>query len=178
MSEIPGYTISTIAKLLDLSERHVRRLVDEGVLVRNEGKNARYPITNVTLYIRYLRERAYGKNVSATDLHTEKIRIAKNTADRTEIELETLKNQMIETDSVLKIWTEFVANIRAKLLNLPAKMAHQVIGLEHYSEAEELLTNEIHEALNELARIEYTEPSEISMEGNGQDVPTTETATG
>ena len=82
MSEIPGYPIATIAKLLDLSERHVRKLSDEGVLIRPEGRGGRWPITNVTLYIRYLRERAFGANVSETDLHTEKIRIAKNTADK------------------------------------------------------------------------------------------------
>ena len=68
MAEIPNYPIAVIAKLLDLSERHVRRLADDNILKKPE-KNKGWEITNVTLYIRYLRERAFGKDISTTDLH-------------------------------------------------------------------------------------------------------------
>tara|TARA_R100001244_G_scaffold86659_1_gene66143 strand:+ start:570 stop:1136 length:567 start_codon:yes stop_codon:yes gene_type:complete len=178
MSEVPGYTISTIAKLLDLSERHVRRLVEEGVLVKSGGKNSRYPITNVTFYIRYLRERAYGKTLSVTDLHTEKIRIAKNTADKTEIELKQLKNTIVETDQVLNLWTELVSNVKTKLLNLPSKLAHQVVGLENYKDAENLLNKEIYETLNELSDIDFPKSFEVSMEGDSEDIQTAPKAKG
>ena len=53
MAEIPSYPIAVMAKLLDLSERHVRRLADEKVLKKPE-RNKGWEITNVTLYIRYL----------------------------------------------------------------------------------------------------------------------------
>ena len=73
---------------------------------------------------------------------------------------------------------EFVGNVKAKLLNLPSKLAHQVIGLENYAEAEELLMEEVHEALTELSKADFSEPDEVGLGRNGKDVPTTKAATG
>ena len=151
MAKVPSYPVGTIAKLLDLTERHVRRLVQEGVLIRDEGKRGRYPITNVTLYIRYLRERAFGQQSGETDLHGEKLRLAKAQADRTEMEVEMLKESVIKADEVVDKWSDLIGNCRAKLLNTPAKIAHLVIAADDYATVEELIKNEIHEALHELS---------------------------
>ncbi len=178
MAEIPGYPIATIAKLLDLSERHVRRLSDEGVLIRPEGRGGRWPITNVTLYIRYLRERAYGVSVSATDLHTEKIRIAKNTADRSEIELKQLKKEVVLVEDVKDLWIDFTSHLKAKLLNLPSKVAHQVIGMETYSEAESLIMEEVNEALEELAGDGVPRRATSHLEQDNKDIKATKETKG
>ena len=107
-----------------------------------------------------------------------KTRLTSAQADKAEMEVQVLSSSLIKADDVRSTWTEFVSNVRAKLLNLPSKLAHQVIGLDHYAEAEELLTNEIYETLNELSKSEYTESDEMGMDGNGQSVPTTQEATG
>tara|TARA_Y100001970_G_scaffold68283_1_gene86977 strand:- start:16340 stop:16879 length:540 start_codon:yes stop_codon:yes gene_type:complete len=171
MAKVPSYPVGTIAKLLDLTERHVRRLVQEGVLIRDEGKRGRYPITNVTLYIRYLRERAFGQQSGETDLHGEKLRLAKAQADRTEMEVEMLKESVIKADEVVDKWSELIGNCRAKLLNTPAKIAHLVIAAEDYATAEEIIRTEIHEALNELAEQPF-DPG--SVEEVTEDIPSTE----
>ena len=171
MAKVPSYPVGTIAKLLDLTERHVRRLVQEGVLIRDEGKRGRYPITNVTLYIRYLRERAFGQQSGETDLHGEKLRLAKAQADRTEMEVEMLKESVIKADEVVDKWSELIGNCRAKLLNTPAKIAHLVIAAEDYATAEEIIRTEIHEALNELAEQPFDRGS---VEEVTEDIPSTE----
>ena len=174
MSKIPSYNVGTIAKLLDLSERHVRRLVSDGVLIRNDGKNGKYPITNVTLYVKYLRERAFGTATGETDIHTEKLRIARTTADKNEIELERIKESLIDVETVLKTWDELVYNIKSKLLNLPSKIAHQIIGVEDYPTAENLLKKEVYEALDELSRIKYKNTEKSIMESDSKEVQTSE----
>ncbi len=170
MAEVPSYPSATISKLLDITDRHLRRLVTDGILIRDDGQRGRYPITNVTLYIRYLRERAFGKQATETDLHSEKIRLAKAQADRTEMEVDALKESLIRSDDVIEKWSELISNCRGKLLNTPAKIAHLVIAADEYSEVEEIIRTEIYEALNELSEQPFT-PN--SMESDTQDIQTT-----
>jgi phage terminase Nu1 subunit (DNA packaging protein) len=150
MAEIPSYPIAVMAKLLDLSERHVRRLADEKVLKKPE-RNKGWEITNVTLYIRYLRERAYGKSLAGTDLHNEKLRLTKAQADRATLEVSEIEGHLIPAQLVQDTWTDFVANVRAKLLGMPSRIAHQVIALDTYAEAESLIKENVQDALLELS---------------------------
>ena len=105
MSDIPSYPSATISKLLDITDRHLRRLVTDGILIRDDGKRGRYPITNVTLYIKYLRERAFGNEAKETDLQTERTRLAKAQADRTEMEVGQLQDSLIKSDDVIDKWS-------------------------------------------------------------------------
>ena len=171
MSDLPNYTSEKMASLLDISTRHLLRLVKEGVLIRAEGKRGRYPITNVTLYVKYLRERNFPSQASQSDLQTEKLRLAKAQADRTEMEVEMLKESVIKADEVVDKWSDLIGNCRAKLLNTPAKIAHLVIAADDYATVEELIKNEIHEALHELSEQPFTSGS---VEEVDQDIPTTE----
>jgi len=170
MSDIPSYPSGTISKLLDITDRHLRRLVTDGILIRDDGKRGRYPITNVTLYIKYLRERAFGNEAKETDLQTERTRLAKAQADRTEMEVGQLKESLIRSDDVIEKWSELISNCRGKLLNTPAKIAHLVIAADEYSEVEQIIRTEIYEALNELSEQPFTANS---VESNTQDIQTT-----
>ena len=149
MAEIPNYPIAVIAKLLDLSERHVRRLADDNILKKPE-KNKGWEITNVTLYIRYLRERAFGKDISTTDLHNEKLRLNKAQADKATLEVNELEGELIPAQLVEDTWINYTSNVRAKLLGLPSRIAHEVITVEDYQKALLLCKEQVNEALNEL----------------------------
>jgi phage terminase Nu1 subunit (DNA packaging protein) len=149
MAEIPNYPIAVVAKLLDLSERHVRRLADDNILKKPE-KNKGWEITNVTLYIRYLRERAFGKDISTTDLHNEKLRLTKAQADKATLEVNELEGELIPAQLVEDTWINYTANVRAKLLGLPSRIAHEVITVDDYQKALIILKEQVHEALSEL----------------------------
>tara|TARA_R110002012_G_C11368236_1_gene581677 strand:- start:94 stop:642 length:549 start_codon:yes stop_codon:yes gene_type:complete len=167
-----------IAAHLDITPDWVSKLKGQNILPHTPGKQMDIDRCRVA-YINYLRNKA--RLTSNTDNGTiteHKSRLTSAQADKAEMEVQVLSNTLIRADDVRSAWTEFVANVRAKLLNLPAKMAHQVIGLDSYGQAEELLTKEIYEALNELREVEYKEPNELGMDRDSEDVPTTETATG
>ena len=167
-----------IAEHLDCRPEHVSRLKSQNVLPSAPGKPMDLDRARVA-YINYLRKKA--RMTSNTDDGTiteHKTRLTSAQADKAEMEVQVLSSSLIKADDVRSTWTEFVSNVRAKLLNLPSKLAHQVIGLDHYAEAEELLTNEIYETLNELSKSEYTESDEVGMDGDSQDVQTAQEATG
>ena len=171
-------TNKEVAEHLDCSPEWVSRLKGQNILPSAPGKSMSLDQCRVA-YINYLRTKA--RMTSNTDDGTiteHKTRLTSAQADKAEMEVQVLSSSLIKADDVRTTWTEFVSNVRAKLLNLPAKLAHQVIGLDHYAEAEELLTNEIYETLNELSKSEYTESDEMGMDRNGKDVSTTQEATG
>ena len=149
MAKIPNYPIAVIAKLLDLSDRYVRRLAADNILKKPE-KNKGWEITNVTLYIRYLRERAFGKDISTTDLHNEKLRLTKAQADKATLEVEELEGEMIPAKLIEDTWINYTKNVRAKLLALPTKISHEIVTINEYQEALEFLKKQINETLKEL----------------------------
>jgi hypothetical protein len=72
------------AKLLDVSPRHLVRLVADGIIPKHE--RGRYnPIEANVAYIRYLRDRTNVPDPSSSDFFVEKL--AKIKAERAEIEL-------------------------------------------------------------------------------------------
>lgn len=81
----PTYPVSTIAKLLLLSDRRVQQLTKEGVIPKAE--RGRYELAPaVQGYIRYLQERSLRTDSSPIDYHMEKARLTKAQADSAEIE--------------------------------------------------------------------------------------------
>ena len=167
-----------VAEHLDCSAEWVSRLKSQNILPSAPGKSMNIDQCRIA-YINYLRTKA--RMTSNTDDGTiteHKTRLTSAQADKAEMEVQVLSSSLIRADEVRSTWTEFVSNVRAKLLNLPAKLAHQVVGLEHYAEAEELLTNEIYETLNELSKSEYTESDEVGMDGDSDNVQTAKEATG
>jgi hypothetical protein len=59
--------------------------------------------------------------------------------------------ELIEVDAVRDEWQQILANVRAKLLALPTKLAAQAMGASTLAEMEALLAQGVSEALQELA---------------------------
>jgi hypothetical protein len=66
MSDQQVYPAKTIAPLLDISERRVGQLVNEGIIPKTErGRYELFPV--VQGYVKFLRERKLGKAVVSLD---------------------------------------------------------------------------------------------------------------
>jgi len=147
-------TQKEIADHLFLTTQHVSNLVSQGVLPRGtSGKGSTSIDESRKAYIEYIRQRArlHLKDIP-NDINEERLRLTKNQADQKEIEVAMLSGKLIHSDDVINTWQDLIANCRSKLLNIPAKITHQVLGLKGYAEIEDLITNEVHESLNELAK--------------------------
>jgi len=167
-----------IAKHLDLSAEYVSRLKGLNVLPSAPGKSMDLDQCRFA-YINWLRNKArMTSNTEDGTITEHKTRLTSAQATKAEMEVEILSNELIRAEDIKNAWIEFVSNVKSKLMNLPSKLAHQVVGLDDYADTEELLTKEVHEALEELAKSELPGSIEMGMDGSSESVPTTKTASG
>ena len=147
----PSYPVSTIAKLFNLTERRVQQLAKDGIIPKsNKGK---YELVScVQGYIHYLQERAMGKDSAPQDTYTERARLLKAQADKTELEVGTLKGNLLQIDQVESSWANMVTSCKSRLLTIPSKSAHQIALLTKPQEIERFLKHSIYEALEELGQ--------------------------
>jgi len=140
-----------LAEHLDLSTKRISELIRDGILPSKMGRSPLNIDVCRIAYISYLRKLGgYNKRSGGGDIAEEKTRLTKVQADKAELEVNQLEGKLIPAQLVQDTWTDFVANVRAKLLGLPSRIAHQVIALETYPEAEQLIKENINDALSEL----------------------------
>ena len=102
-------------------------------------------------YINYLRTLGnYNKRTGTGDIADQKTRLTKAQADKAELEVSELEAELIPAIKVQETWIEYISNVRAKLLALPSRVAHQVIIVDKYADAESIIKEYVHEALEEL----------------------------
>jgi len=144
-------TIKEVAEHLDLTSVRIHDLFNENVLMRS-GKSGGQDVDDCRVrYIRYLRGLARGKNTNSGDLNEERTRLTKAQADRAELELQEKEGDLISSDVIKTIWSDYVANVRSKLLALPSKLGHLTQAAESYAEAEAIIKEAVYECLEELS---------------------------
>lgn len=154
-----SYSASTLAKLFNLTERRVQQLAKEGVIPRAE--RGKYDLVGaVRGYVKYLQERAEGRGVAPQDLHTERARLVKAQADKTEIEVAEMGRALIPAERVIEAWQQLVAAFRAKCLALPTKLAPRLAGNHAVKDIKESIAGGVREALEELSRFELADGAE------------------
>ena len=147
MSE-PTYPITTIARLLILTERQVQSLAKQSVLPKAErGRYALVPV--VQSYIRYLRERAMGGAVGGSE--DDRGRLTKAKADIAEMEAERLRESLIPEDQIRPVVTAFVARFKQKTLAVAPKAAPMVAVETEPDACHDIIETFLLEALAELA---------------------------
>lgn len=144
-------TLKEVATHLDMTSQRVHDLIKQGVLNKGNAKNSMCVEESRKNYIRYLRTRAKGLQNASGDLNEEKTRLTKLQADKAELELNELEQSLVSVDRIADEWVNFVSNAKSKLLALPSKVSHRVQATESYAEAEKILKDAIHDALNELS---------------------------
>ncbi|MFA6148654.1 MAG: terminase small subunit, Nu1 [bacterium] len=150
------YPISVIARLLDLTERRVQQLTKEGMIPKSE--RGRYDLVMaVRGYIHFLRDRALGKDGDALpDIALERGRLLKAQADAAEMENARTRGEFLPKEFIRKSVERAVIACRARLLAMPDKAATQVVACSSIPEVKDLLQREVYEALDELARADYS----------------------
>lgn len=144
-------TIKEVAEHLDLTHVRIHDLFNENVLMRSGKSGGQDKDDCRVRYIRYLRGLARGKNTNSGDLNEERTRLTKAQADRAELELQEKEGDLISSDVIKTIWSDYVSNVRSKLLALPSKLGHLTQAAESYAEAEAIIKESVYECLEELS---------------------------
>ena len=144
-------TRKEVAEHLDLSVVSISKLIEKGVLDVKIGRNPMDIDVCRKNYINYLRQLGgYNKRIGSGDIAEEKTRLTKAQADKAELEVSELEAELIPADLVQSTWIDYIAKVRAKLVGLPSRIAHQVITVDKYAEAEIIIKEKVYEALDEL----------------------------
>ena len=139
-----------LAKLLGITDRHLRNLASEGIIKKTEkGKYLFWE--NVLGYIEYIES----KNDIDLNLKDEKIkeeikRIKKDT-ELKDLKIKETKNQLHLATIVEKVMTDMLMNIKGKLLSISSKVAPAVIAADNLGEIQDVIQDEIFEVLEELS---------------------------
>ena len=144
-------TIKEVAEHLDLTSVRIHDLFNENVLMKSGKSGGQDKDDCRVRYIRYLRGLARGKNTNSGDLNEERTRLTKAQADRAELELQEKEGDLISSDVIKTIWSDYVSNVRSKLLALPSKLGHLTQAAESYAEAEAIIKEAVYECLEELS---------------------------
>jgi len=152
-------TIKEVAEHLDLTTKRMHELFNENILIKTGKSGGQDKDDCRVRYIRYLRVLARGKNTNSGDLNEERTRLTKAQADRAELELQEKEGVLISSDVIKTIWSDYVANVRSKLLALPSKLGHLTQAAESYAEAEAIIKEAVYECLEELSEDATTKAS-------------------
>jgi len=154
MGDAPRYVMTGIklGELVGISERRVRELRDAGVIPDNGRGKYALPDA-VQAYCARLREQAAGRqgDDGESGLVNERARLAKEQADRIEMENEVRRGELLIRGDVDAAVTSAFARVRSRLLAIPVKAAAMAVQAASPAEAEAVIRAAIIDVLGELA---------------------------
>lgn len=100
---------------------------------------------------RHLRGLGVADDGQVFDLKSEQARFNHHAANLKQLEEQQLRGDLLQAEEVLEQWQAILANVRARLLALPGKIAAQAYAADTAHAVELLLRLGVHEALDELS---------------------------
>jgi phage terminase Nu1 subunit (DNA packaging protein) len=134
------------AALLGITRQRVNELAREGVIPKS-GRGLFDPSTAIPAYCAWLRD-APDRRGGDAELKAEKVRLTREQADKAALENERLRGALIPAEEVERVWTAILANLRANLLAVPARVSSRA-ALPR--ETVQILDAEVRAALETLA---------------------------
>jgi phage terminase Nu1 subunit (DNA packaging protein) len=84
------------------------------------------------------------------------LRLTQANADLKELELATLRSDLIKLDDIKKLWERVIIAFKSKLLTLPTKLSPRLFNLQTVGEIKTILDDEVYNILNELSNTKLT----------------------
>ena len=166
MAENPKQNLQSteiMAKLFELDPRRVQQLAKEGVLPAASQRPYKFDLLpTVKAYIRYLRDRANGKEAKTADTvkaEADKLRaeadLKQSKAKIAELQLKELEGKMHRSEDVEAMTNDLVYTARSMIMALPGRLAMDVVQAGSANEASALIRAECYKILNERAGYQY-----------------------
>jgi len=135
LSELTGITFKTLKKRLS------------GLKPNREGKSLLFN-SHEALPLIFKCNKCSGKGL---DLSQERARLAREQADRLELQNAERRRELVQVSDMEKNWARVgVVAIKSRALALPSKFAPELAGVSNYKEVKEILNGAIRELLQEL----------------------------
>lgn len=142
--------LKELAKVIGLSERHLQRLSQEGIIKKNDkGKYLLYE--SIRSYINYLKEIESTPQQLQEEKLKNEIEYLKTRDRKENIKIKILEADLHEASDVKRVMNNIISGFKDQLQTIPYKLAPLVIGIDNLGEIQEIITNNINSVLLELS---------------------------
>lgn len=145
-------TTAEISEMLGVSVRRIQQLAKDDALVKlGHGK---FDLTkSIKRYVDYLVETRAPMEEDEEKLNpaVERALWTREKRKKTELEVKIIKGELHRSKDVERITGDMLASFRARLLNLPDKVAPLLIAKTDLQDINDTVRLAVYEALNELA---------------------------
>lgn len=165
-------TSSVLENILGVSDRRVRGLADEGILVR--AAKGRYKLMeslkNYILNLKISKSNdIQSKDPEVLNLDTEKAKHEVLKRQMSELKLHLMEGTVHKSEDVRAVMSDMLVTFRSRLMNHPVKTAPVLAGMHDPGQIQEYLEKEMQEALAELKEYdpkEFYDDSYIDIKGD------------
>lgn len=159
------FSAKQLSDVLNLTPRRVQQLAEDGIIVKaSRGKY--FAFESIKRYVQTLQEKRGDSD--KVDYYTEHALLEKAKREKAELELAKRKNQLHDAADVELVLTNMLTTFRNRVMAIPPKVAPKVIGVKNLAEINQVIQQEILEALTELS--EY----DPAMFAGGDDIEESE----
>lgn len=152
-----------IAKLFGVTDRRVQQLAKEGIIPAAQSRPYKFDLLpTVQSYIKFLSDKAYGKEAKSNDVvqaEADRVRaeadLKMSKAKIAEMQLKELEGKMHRSEDVEAATNDLVYTIRSMIMALPGRLAMDVMQASNANEASALIRSECYKVLNELSGYKY-----------------------
>jgi len=167
------HSVKVVARTLDLSERRVRQLRDEGIIKEEMPGLYNLMKTNHD-YINFLRGNSSidGK----LNYNEERAKLVRAKRQNEELDLKIKQNNLHETEDIEVAMGEMLTNFKVRLLAIPPKLSPILATKKSKTDIYKILKDAVEEALNELSdfktafNIESREGEDEEKEDSSKDI--------
>lgn len=157
IDNVEQVTVSStvLSNLFGLTTRRIRQLENEGVI--QKIARGKYSLQdNIKSYITYIKASADLKEnkieEGKIDYDEEHALLERRKREKMELELAAMRGTMHYSEDVERVMNDMLSNFKAKILALPSRAAPRLITLSTIADIQEVLQNEVLDALNEMSQ--------------------------
>lgn len=154
-TDISAITVNsaTLEKILQVSDRRIRQLAEENIIVRVSKGRYRLmeSISNYILTLKVSMEAGNSQSVDGElNLDEEKAIHERVKRHISELKLKTMQGELHKSEDVERVMTDMLISIKSKLLSMPSKLASMLVARNDIDFIKRTISAEVLEVLNEL----------------------------
>lgn len=154
-TDISAITVNsaTLEKILQVSDRRIRQLAEENIIVRVSKGRYRLmeSISNYILTLKVSMEAGNSQSVDVElNLDEEKAIHERVKRHISELKLKTMQGELHKSEDVERVMTDMLVSIKSKLLSMPSKLAPMLVARNDIDFIKRTINSEVLEVLNEL----------------------------
>ena len=154
-TDISAITVNsaTLEKILQVSDRRIRQLAEENIIVRVSKGRYRLmeSISNYILTLKVSMEAGNSQSVDGElNLDEEKAIHERVKRHISELKLKTMQGELHKSEDVERVMTDMLISIKSKLLSMPSKLAPMLVARNDIDFIKRTINSDVLEVLNEL----------------------------